>query len=86
MTQIDQHDLDQYLFDLKSEISNLRSINDKFNIQITNLENDNVNLKSQISKLAIENSTLENHIKIKSAISKIMYDSYRDIISKLEDT
>lgn len=85
MAQIDQRELDEYLFKLKSEITNLRTQNDKFNIQITSLENENLSLKSQVSKLAIENSTLEYHIRTKKTISSVIYESYRDIITKFEN-
>ena len=85
MAQIDQRELDEYLYKLKSEITNLRLLNDKLTLQVTNIEDDNINLKSQVSKLAMENSTLEYHIKTKKVISSVVYESYRDIITKLEN-
>jgi len=85
MAQIDQRELDEYLYKLKSEITNLRLLNDKLTLQVTNMDDDNINLKSQVSKLAIENSTLEYHIRTKKVISSVVYESYRDIITKLEN-
>ena len=85
MEQIDSKELDEYLYKLKSEINNFRLINDKLSIRVNDIENENINLKLQISKLAIENSTLEFHIKTKTKISNIVYNNYRDIITKLEN-
>jgi predicted nuclease with TOPRIM domain len=78
-------ELDEYLFILKSEITNLRTINEKISNQLTNFENENNNLKSQISKLAIENSSLEHFIRTKKIISSVIYESYRDILTKFEN-
>lgn len=81
----DQRDLDEYLFKLKSEITNTRVINDKLTSRLSDVENENVNLKNQISKLAIENSTMEHYIKTKKIISNVIFESYRDMISKFEN-
>lgn len=63
ISQIDERELDEYLFKLKSEITNTRVINDKLILRLSDVENENVNLKTQISKLAIENSTIEHYVK-----------------------
>jgi hypothetical protein len=64
-------ELDDYLFVLKSEITNLRTLND--------------NLKSQVAKLENENSSLENFIRTKKMISSVIYENYRNIITKFEN-
>jgi hypothetical protein len=84
LQQIDQRELDEYLFKLKSEINNSRSVIDRLTLRISDIETENVNLKIQISKLAIENSTLEHSIKTKKIISTVVFENYREIISKLE--